>query len=596
MRRRPKKLRSKAGSKKVASTTRIAWLSPRMLVVVFLAAVVPYLRTWGFEYTYDDHSHVVRNPFLQDPSNAWALLSRYFQLEVPDQNRPVLLMSHFLDRSLGGGAAGVAHLQSALWHGIASVLVSSLGRELGLRAHVAFAAGLLFALHPVLAEAVAGISNREDVLATVFALAALLLAKRALPGGLGAAAGAVLCFALAIFSKEVAVVLPLLFALALVWLRPWRAESTRRSVAALSVGAFIVLGGWLTVQLRLGTPGLKRDAGAAPLQQAFHPSAVQAPLSAVTSPLAVSAFAYTVAETPAIPGRDVHVRLGLHHALTVEAFRLVQLAVGYPTSSEYDLAVFKRPLAWAISLLVLFGVAAGGLRVRRSAPVAFVSLLFACVATVPVLAPPLLINPLADRFLYLPAVGACWVLSWCLLDGIPAWAGKDVRDLGLPLLLLWLGGFFALGISSIGRWKNDVALFSHAAKWAPNSARVHQNLGAALLEREQVVAAEAALLRAVRLDPSLIAAHYNLGRLSEQTNRRRSAIEHYQAGLGQRSVRGELPLRERILTRLGRLLLRAKRYDTLEQALEAERAAHPDNGAIADIAGRLEAARSRAKR
>ncbi len=570
-----------------------AWLSPKFLLLLLLAAILPYLRTLNFEYCYDDHSHVVRNAFLADPSNLRRLFTQYFQLEVPDQTRPVLLISHFLDRAIGGPSPRVAHLQSVLWHGLATVLVAKLGRAVGLSAGVALGAGLLFAVHPALAEAVAGISNREDVLATVFSLAALLWAKRALPGHVGAALAAVSSFAVAMLSKEVAVIVPLLCATLVLVLPDWRRATSRRGVLILAGGAGVVLACWGALQLHLGTPGLKREAGASPLRQAAVPRV--RPMVAATHALALADAAYRAARKPDAPGRRVHTALGVHHAVPVEAFRSVQLAFGYPTSSEYDLGPFRSAWAWLGALVVLLGVAFGAARVRRSAPVAFVSVLFAFIATLPVLVPPLLINPLADRFLYLPAVGACWALAYLTLEALPRAAGRDVRDIGLPVFVVWLGMFLALGVSSVQRWRNDVTLFSHAIRWAPNSARAHQNLGAALLERSQFAEAQRSLLEAVRLDPTLIAAHYNLGRLSERLNRRTVAVDHYLAGLSQPSIAGELGLRERMLRRLAPLLLRDRRASDLERVLARERKEYPANAAMGAAAEALAAARNAPK-
>jgi hypothetical protein len=311
---------------------------------------------------------------------------------------------------------------------------------------------------------------------------------------------------------------------------------------------------------------------------------------AATHALAVSDAAYRAARKPAAPGRSVHTPLDVQHAVPVEAFRSVQLAFGYPTSSEYDLGPFRSAWAWLGALVVLFGVAFGAGRVRRSAPVAFVSVLFAFIATLPVLVPPLLINPLADRFLYLPAVGACWVLAFFTLEALPRATRRDVRDIGLPVFVVWLGVFVALGVSSVQRWRDDVTLFSHAIRWAPNSARAHQNLGAALLDRSQFAEAQQSLLEAVRLDPTLIAAHYNLGSLSERLNRRAAAVDHYLAGLSQRSVAGELGLRERMLRRLAPLLLRDRRVSELERVLARERKEYPANAAIGAAAEALAAA------
>ncbi|MCE7893473.1 MAG: hypothetical protein DYH12_27845 [Sorangiineae bacterium PRO1] len=178
-------------------------------IVVGISLAV-YLRSLDFEFTYDDHHHFVRNPFVQDLGNLSRLLPwRFFDQEFPDQARPVLVLTHFLDRWLGGSSA-VCHLQSALWHAATAGLVFALGRSLGFALRTAGLAGVLFGLHPALVEAVAGISNREDVLAAFFGLAALLGARRVLTGDLSSLGLVAAAFAVALLSKESALAIPLL--------------------------------------------------------------------------------------------------------------------------------------------------------------------------------------------------------------------------------------------------------------------------------------------------------------------------------------------------------------------------------------------------
>ncbi|MBX3130108.1 MAG: tetratricopeptide repeat protein [Polyangiaceae bacterium] len=551
-------------------------------LAVFAVAVVPFLRTLSFEHTYDDHAHVVRNTFLHEPSNVWALLSsRYLELDVPDRGRPLLLLSHFLDRAVGGGAAWVGHLQSSLWHGVAALLVWLLGRKIGLGPGAALAAAVLFGVHPVCVEAVAGISNREDVLTTVFALLALLAALAALARHPAFALAASLAYLLALASKEMALAVPLL-ALVLGCSSRARPPGWRRGAAGLALGFTLVTAGFGWAQLRLGTPGLLRDAGSAPLQQA-RAAASLAPLAALT------------AVSPLLPpprSRQVH-PLRVVHAPAVAGLRVVQLVVGHPTRVEYELA----PLAsfWAVALggaLLLLLAGAARWLAPRYPPLGLTSA-FALIATLPVSLPSLLINPVADRFLYLPAVGASWTLALLFSRVLPGILRRPVADVGLPLLLLWTSSFLALSARATGRWRDDVELFSHATLTAPRSARAHQNLGAALMERGRGPEAEAALFAAVELDASLLSAHYNLGLLAERSERVSLAIDRYGEALVRPTVRGELGLRERTVERLGLLLLRTRRFRDLDALIEREREVLPDSRVLDELARRLAQTRPR---
>jgi hypothetical protein len=102
----------------------------------------------------------------------------------------------------------------------------------------AYAAALVFALHPVQADAVTYVSGRTDLLAALFSFAALLLHARARgwtgdPPRSALTAGAVGCYALAIGSKESALLLPaaLLAGDVIFWRRS--ARGAPKKVAAL---------------------------------------------------------------------------------------------------------------------------------------------------------------------------------------------------------------------------------------------------------------------------------------------------------------------------------------------------------------------------
>ena len=71
-----------------------------------------YVRTLSFDFTYDDHHHFVDNAFVHDLSNLSRFLPwRYFESAIPDQGRPVLVLSELLDVALGASAAA-CHLHS----------------------------------------------------------------------------------------------------------------------------------------------------------------------------------------------------------------------------------------------------------------------------------------------------------------------------------------------------------------------------------------------------------------------------------------------------------------------------------------------------
>lgn len=190
-----------------------------------LAALV-YLNALDNPFVYDDHDTVLANPSLADPSNIQFVL-------VHSPYRPVVNVSYAIDRALWGTQPFGFHATSVALHALVVALLFALLRracaDARVRtagaaaahrredAYIAFAAAALFAVHPLMSEAVAYVSGRSELLCGAFSLAAVLSARSAMLGATRMWAWTALWSLLAVLSKEVALALPVLI-LAYDWL------------------------------------------------------------------------------------------------------------------------------------------------------------------------------------------------------------------------------------------------------------------------------------------------------------------------------------------------------------------------------------------
>ena len=127
--------------------------------------------------------------------------------------RPLTEVSVGLDYLLWGKSPFGFHLVNLLWHVLNSLLCFAFVRVLvPQRPVVALTAALLFAVHPVHGDAIFWLSARSDLLVTFFYVGSLLLFVRGRGPELRRVptVGSVLCFILALLSKEVALSLPVL--------------------------------------------------------------------------------------------------------------------------------------------------------------------------------------------------------------------------------------------------------------------------------------------------------------------------------------------------------------------------------------------------
>jgi len=156
------------------------------------------------QFIYDDEYYLVRNPAVLGQASPWTSA-----LGAPEQAlwRPLTVAS-FAWQWQGPGQAGPLRSANIALHALVSLLVLFLGRALLGSRPAALAGALLFAVHPVHAEAVAWVSGRAELLAAAGVLGAWLAWLR--PGAAAAVTSAVL-LAAALLSKESALVAPLLF-------------------------------------------------------------------------------------------------------------------------------------------------------------------------------------------------------------------------------------------------------------------------------------------------------------------------------------------------------------------------------------------------
>jgi len=208
-------------------------------LIPLVAALVACRSHLAFGLVADAKFLIAENSFLT-PSQLWANASHdYFWSSSGNSipyYRPFTKISWVLEAALGGRRPSVFHAVQVAWFLVAIAALLWLARELGLRRRYAALAGVLFALHPAVAEPVALVMARSDVVATAGSIAALaafrtfVRTRRRRYLVLHAVA-----FAVAIASKESAIVVPPLITL---WLlldrrRPWGALAPSWALAVL---------------------------------------------------------------------------------------------------------------------------------------------------------------------------------------------------------------------------------------------------------------------------------------------------------------------------------------------------------------------------
>jgi hypothetical protein len=444
---------------------RSPWHEAALLVAATFAIFSPTLSA-GF--VYDARLQILTDPFLHDPWNWWHVLTGgTLSMDVLDFNRPVNLASLMLDATIWGREPFGYHLASVAMHAANVVLVWGVLRGLshGMKGGLAGTAAavlppLIFAVHPVVTEAVCEPTFREDLLVAFFTLSGLLLAMghRSADGHDGwRAAGCVACSLLAIGSKESGIAAP----------------------AAITVY-------WLL--FRRGEPGW------------FWPVAIGGAKLVVVSFLAARFLlepspSMIFESRPGYPGGSLGAAMLIEPRILALYTQLLVMPMNL--CADYGLhSVSHLPLPVAIAVVV--GVVAAGVfavwRDRRMA-------LAATLVVVPLL-PVLNLVPMyraaADRYLYLPTAGVAMAVG-LLLDGRWLTSRPATRD---RLLVGLLAAVVLLGLGCTERqkvWANPLALWSDTFRKNPVAFTAASGLAEALRETGRLPEAEQAARRAIQL-------------------------------------------------------------------------------------------------
>ena len=216
------------------SDLRLAQARPYVLVAA--CAVVVYVGALWNRFAWDDVPIIYYNPLLLSRSAVWrAFAAPYWPAQLGGGlYRPLTIATYALD--VATGSVAWFHAMNLLWHAAASVALAALARRFG-GDRAAYAAGLLFAVHPVHVEAVANIVGRAELMAALFVILAVYAAL--VRDALGWSLVALAC---AVLSKENGAVAPALIAWG--WVLGLARPGRRRAAA--------YVGGWAALGLAYG--------------------------------------------------------------------------------------------------------------------------------------------------------------------------------------------------------------------------------------------------------------------------------------------------------------------------------------------------------
>jgi len=429
-----------------SSKIRTAFLLVLILAIVFYA-FLPALKN-GFVF-WDDDTHLFQNVTVRtlDAEHVGDIFtSKVNEIYIPLTSLTFALEHHFFGRG-----PFVYHLNNLLLHLAIVVLIFWFGLRLGLSVLGSGAAALLFGVHPLHVESVAWITERKDVLYSFFYMAALISYCRYLDFTKSTPS---------IQNKKLArfLVLTVLFGILSMLAKPM----------ALSLPLILFLLDWFN--------GRKIDR-----------SAIVEKIPLVCAIAGITLITYVTHAR--IPGK------GLMEGVLIWpwtfVFYLRQFVFPLMLFPVYFLPkpiIFSNP-EYFMPVIVVCLVILTMIRFRKNRWLIFsLAFYFFSIFFLLRFDETKDINIVADRFMYLPSLGFCFLLGYgfqCVLE-------RNDRRMMIPAVATFIVvmTFFSIQTRQQCRiWYDSISLWGYQLKTYPNHHVALNNLAAALRDREEYITA-----------------------------------------------------------------------------------------------------------
>ena len=481
-----------------------------VLGLLFLS-FIPYLNTLGNAFVYDDVPQLLENPYVHSfrylgkifGSTVWTFQGAQ---GVTNYYRPLMSFAYAVIYHFTGPIVFGFHLLNLVLHAAIVVLLFFLTKRLFGDRLMAVASAGLFAVHPIHTESVAWIAGLPDLELGLFLLLTFLLylqldrtgSQRPAPWSAYVAMLAI--YVLALLSKEQALVLPAILAVYEHFYRADRGASSPRIKLSRYLPLFAIAGAYLAFRI-FGFGG-------------FAPSVSRPELS--WRGVILSAIAL----------------VGNYLWKLIWPLHLSAFYIFHASNSVRD----PHVLAGLAGLLICLSLFAWLWRDAHD-------LSFACIWMGALLAPVLNARWLpaavfAERYLYLPSIGFCWLVAWAATK---AWRAAPSEKPSPTRRLLWQTMPVAIGIIAIlytvrtiqrnRDWRDDETVYRRILDEQPEAQFIRTNLGVVYFDRGDMAGAEREWLASLGPLPPYASTLNDLGLLRANQKRYNEAIGYYKQAI-----------------------------------------------------------------
>lgn len=458
--------------------------SDKVLIgIISLVTICIYFNSLNnsFVEDWDDGAYVTNNPDIK-PSPDSSLVKNAFTKFSNGHYHPLTTISYGIDYKLFGLEAKPFHVFNLIFHIIASLLIFVFVKILVNDSIVAFITSLLFAIHPMHVESVAWISDRKDLLCTLFFVGALctylLYIKK---GEQKLFIFTFLLFIAALLSKAMAITLPFVLLL----LDYYRGRKFSGKVLGEKI-PFIILSivfGYISI-----------------LSQKSNNALGEIDALSVTDRLAFSGYSLVM------------------YMVKLFWFKGLSAFYNYPLleNGKYPIIYYITPF-----LLFIIGWLLFKIKTQRKLIVFSFGFFLVTIGLVIQIVPAGNVI-MADRYTYLPYIG---LLFFMAMIAKPFLLNQKSRNVIIGALIIYVIACSYIAFERTKVWHDSMTLWNDAIQKNPDAALPYNNRGCLFSSLNDKERALVDFNKAIEIRPNYFSAYFNRALIYNKTNRFKEAIK-----------------------------------------------------------------------
>lgn len=474
----------------------------KTIIPVIIVAIVfcVYCQVLNFEFvSYDDPNYISYSSKEISLNNITEL---FVSIDYANWH-PMTWLSLMLDHHLYGSNAGGYHLTNLIFHIINTLLLYIVLAMMTGSVYRSVVVAALFALHPLHVESVAWVTERKDVLSTMFwmltLLTYILYAKKT---GMLRYLTVIAFFILGIMSKPMLVTLPFVLLLIDYW--PLGRINLGQNVPSCNIdmkkqtASFLIIEKIPLFLITVGSSILTYIA-----QNSYKTVATFNNVSLFHRALnAINSYA------------DYLWKIFWFHNLS--PFYL------YPKNFEIWQITGSLILLATLTLLAIYLI--------KKIPYLAFGWFWYLGTLIPVIG---LIQvgsqAMADRYTYVPMIGIFIIMAWGIQQALKGLRNGRIIAAAMAaafLIVITLASYIQAHI-----WKNDFTLFGHVIKINPRDVRAYQVIGHAMANNGEYDKALYYYSMALKYNPLYYPSYLNAGNVLQEMGKLKEAIDCYQKAL-----------------------------------------------------------------